>query len=115
GGRHQVRPPRCLCASRSWSFHPPDSPLARFGAPSWPRISHRPADSRSSRSPRSPGRYARRARVGVKRSFLALPLATALGVGYIPFASGTFGSAVGLVLWWLMPGFPAAAGFLVGG
>jgi phosphatidylglycerophosphatase A len=49
----------------------------------------------------------------VKRSFLALPLATALGVGYIPFASGTFGSAVGLVLWWLMPASPASQGLLI--
>ena len=49
----------------------------------------------------------------MKRSFLALPLATALGVGYIPFASGTFGSAVGLVLWWLMPASPASQGLLI--
>lgn len=34
---------------------------------------------------------------------VALALATALGVGYVPFASGTFGSAVGLVLWWSLP------------
>ena len=33
----------------------------------------------------------------------ALVLATALGVGYIPFAPGTFGSAVGLLLWALLP------------
>jgi phosphatidylglycerophosphatase A len=34
---------------------------------------------------------------------LALAIATSLGVGYIPFASGTFGSLVGLVLWWALP------------
>ena len=34
---------------------------------------------------------------------LALALATALGVGYVPVASGTFGSAVGLALWWCLP------------
>jgi phosphatidylglycerophosphatase A len=33
----------------------------------------------------------------------ALLLATALGVGYIPFAPGTFGSAVGLLLWAVLP------------
>jgi phosphatidylglycerophosphatase A len=33
----------------------------------------------------------------------ALLVATALGVGYIPFAPGTFGSAVGLLLWTLLP------------
>jgi phosphatidylglycerophosphatase A len=49
----------------------------------------------------------------VNRSFLALPLATALGVGYIPIASGTFGSAVGLVLWWLMPAAPVYQGLLI--
>jgi phosphatidylglycerophosphatase A len=35
-----------------------------------------------------------------------LAIATALGVGYIPFAPGTFGSAAGLVLWWLLPADP---------
>ena len=34
---------------------------------------------------------------------IALALATALGAGYAPFAPGTFGSAAGLVLWWLTP------------
>jgi phosphatidylglycerophosphatase A len=34
---------------------------------------------------------------------IALALATALGTGYIPFAPGTFGSIVGLVLWALLP------------
>jgi phosphatidylglycerophosphatase A len=38
---------------------------------------------------------------------VALAFATALGVGYAPFAPGTFGSAVGLVLWW---GLPASIG-----
>jgi phosphatidylglycerophosphatase A len=35
--------------------------------------------------------------------FVALAVATALGVGYVPFAPGTFGSAAGLLLWWLLP------------
>ena len=35
--------------------------------------------------------------------FVALALATAMGVGYVPVASGTFGSAVGLALWWCLP------------
>jgi phosphatidylglycerophosphatase A len=39
--------------------------------------------------------------------FFALPLATAAGVGYVPFAPGTFGSAVGLLLWALLPTSPA--------
>src|SRR5262245_10794328 len=34
---------------------------------------------------------------------IALAIATALGVGYVPVASGTFGSAVGLVVWALLP------------
>lgn len=39
--------------------------------------------------------------------FFALPLATAAGVGYVPFAPGTFGSAVGLLLWAILPPSPA--------
>jgi phosphatidylglycerophosphatase A len=39
----------------------------------------------------------------VKRPLVALSLATAFGVGYVPFAPGTFGSAVGLVIWALLP------------
>lgn len=35
-------------------------------------------------------------------NFIALALATALGTGYVPVAPGTFGSLVGLVLWWLL-------------
>jgi phosphatidylglycerophosphatase A len=34
---------------------------------------------------------------------LGLAVATSLGVGYVPVASGTFGSAAGLVLWALLP------------
>ncbi len=36
----------------------------------------------------------------------ALLIATVLGVGYVPFAPGTFGSAAGLVLWWVLPASP---------
>ena len=39
---------------------------------------------------------------------LGLAIATVAGVGYIPFAPGTFGSAAGLVVWWLLPVSPAA-------
>ena len=31
-----------------------------------------------------------------------MAIATALGVGYLPVAPGTFGSAVGLLLWWAL-------------
>ena len=34
---------------------------------------------------------------------VALAIATVFGVGYAPVAPGTFGSAAGLVLWWLLP------------
>src|SRR3954469_7840494 len=34
---------------------------------------------------------------------VALALATSLGVGYVPYAPGTFGSAAGLLFWWLLP------------
>ena len=46
---------------------------------------------------------------------IALALATVLGVGYVRFAPGTFGSAVGLLLWWALPASPAIqAGTIVG-
>ena len=32
-----------------------------------------------------------------------LAVATVFGLGYAPFAPGTFGSAAGLLLWWLLP------------
>jgi phosphatidylglycerophosphatase A len=38
---------------------------------------------------------------------LALAFATVCGVGYAPIAPGTFGSAAGLLLWWLLPSSPA--------
>ncbi len=38
---------------------------------------------------------------------LAVALATAFGVGYVPIAPGTFGSLVGLVLWAVLPPSPA--------
>jgi phosphatidylglycerophosphatase A len=34
---------------------------------------------------------------------VALACATVLGVGYAPIAPGTFGSAAGLLLWWVLP------------
>ena len=40
-------------------------------------------------------------------NFIALALATALGAGYAPVAPGTFGSAVGLLLWLVLPASPA--------
>ena len=44
----------------------------------------------------------------MKRPIVALSIATAFGVGYVPFAPGTFGSAVGLIIWALLPSSPAA-------
>jgi phosphatidylglycerophosphatase A len=40
------------------------------------------------------------------RSFVPLALATALGAGYAPVAPGTWGSAVGLLLWFVLPSTP---------
>jgi phosphatidylglycerophosphatase A len=37
------------------------------------------------------------------RSFIPIALATALGAGYAPVAPGTWGSAVGLLLWFVLP------------
>jgi phosphatidylglycerophosphatase A len=51
----------------------------------------------------------------VRRPVVALSLATAFGIGYVPFAPGTFGSAVGLFVWALLPSSPnvQAAAILV--
>jgi phosphatidylglycerophosphatase A len=40
------------------------------------------------------------------RSFVPLALATALGAGYAPVAPGTWGSAVGVLLWLALPSTP---------
>jgi len=37
------------------------------------------------------------------RTFLPLALATAFGAGYAPIAPGTWGSAVGLLIWLVLP------------
>jgi phosphatidylglycerophosphatase A len=37
------------------------------------------------------------------RPLLGLAVATVFGVGYAPVAPGTFGSAAGLLIWWLLP------------
>jgi phosphatidylglycerophosphatase A len=51
---------------------------------------------------------------------VALAVATALGAGHAPIAPGTFGSAVGLLLWAIVPQRPAvqlllATGLLIAG
>jgi phosphatidylglycerophosphatase A len=44
---------------------------------------------------------------------LALALSTVFGVGYAPFAPGTFGSAAGLLVWFLLPGSPVVQAAVV--
>jgi phosphatidylglycerophosphatase A len=41
---------------------------------------------------------------------LGLAIATVGGIGYAPFAPGTFGSAAGLLVWWLLPASPVVQG-----
>ena len=41
------------------------------------------------------------------RPLVGLAIATVFGIGYAPIAPGTFGSAAGLILWWLLPASPA--------
>ena len=38
---------------------------------------------------------------------VSLAIATTFGIGYVPVAPGTFGSAAGLALWMLLPSSPA--------
>jgi phosphatidylglycerophosphatase A len=40
-------------------------------------------------------------------------IASVFGVGYIPFAPGTFGSAAGLLLWWMIAASPLAQGLAI--
>jgi phosphatidylglycerophosphatase A len=44
------------------------------------------------------------------RPLFSLAIATVFGIGYVPIAPGTFGSAAGLLLWMLLPATPAAQG-----
>lgn len=44
---------------------------------------------------------------------LAIALATALGAGFAPKAPGTYGSAVGLLLWWLLPTSPVVQAVVI--
>jgi phosphatidylglycerophosphatase A len=37
------------------------------------------------------------------RPAMAMAVATVAGLGYAPIAPGTFGSAAGLLLWWIVP------------
>ena len=41
---------------------------------------------------------------------VSLAVATAFGIGYVPFAPGTFGSAVGLLIWMVLPSSIAVQG-----
>jgi phosphatidylglycerophosphatase A len=41
--------------------------------------------------------------------------ASAFGVGYAPVAPGTFGSGVGLLIWWLLPPAPLAQAAAIAG
>jgi phosphatidylglycerophosphatase A len=40
-------------------------------------------------------------------------IASVFGVGYAPFAPGTFGSAAGLLVWWLVPAAAVAQGLAI--
>ena len=44
---------------------------------------------------------------------VGLAIATVFGVGYAPVAPGTFGSAAGLLLWWLLPASPVVQGVTI--
>jgi phosphatidylglycerophosphatase A len=46
-------------------------------------------------------------------TLVALALASAFGVGYMPLAPGTWGSAVGLVLWFVLPASPLVQGAVI--
>src|SRR5262245_43876951 len=62
--------------------------------------------SRGFSSGLSTGHHARFASIVQMKRYVALGLATSLGVGYVPFAPGTVGSMVGLLVWVALPGSP---------
>jgi len=47
------------------------------------------------------------------RPLAGLAIATVFGVGYAPIAPGTFGSAAGLIVWWLLPASPVVQGIAI--
>ena len=47
-----------------------------------------------------------------KKPRLALLLATGFGLGYLPVAPGTWGSLLGLSVWWLLPAYYPMSPFL---
>ena len=49
------------------------------------------------------------------RPLFALAVATVFGIGYVPFAPGTFGSAAGLALWALLPVSAVVQACAIGG
>ena len=53
-------------------------------------------------------------REGGSRRLLPLALATVLGVGYVPVAPGTCGSAVGLLVWIVWPASPVVQATVIG-
>ena len=46
-------------------------------------------------------------------TLVALAVASAFGVGYMPLAPGTWGSAVGLALWFFLPASPTVQGVVI--
>lgn len=49
------------------------------------------------------------------RPVFALAVCTVFGVGYLPFAPGTFGAAAGLAVWALLPASPVVQAFAIAG
>jgi phosphatidylglycerophosphatase A len=50
--------------------------------------------------PAKPGRFINALRVGLKNR-ISLLFASGLGLGYLPGPTGTYGSALGLLIWWV--------------
>jgi phosphatidylglycerophosphatase A len=48
-----------------------------------------------------------------RRPLFSLAVATVFGVGYIPFAPGTFGSLVGLAIWMMVPASTIGQGLAI--
>src|SRR5207247_1712424 len=100
----QGRLRRIRSPARFWQRAASNAPLGAARDSGWPWLPHRAFQQRSPRPPRSSRTHARRPGVNEgSRPVIPLAIATVLGVGYVPYASGTFGSAVGLIVWAVLP------------
>src|SRR5439155_3650692 len=101
GGGHSCRADGRRTVGRSRSRVSADAAVGGARRARRARLPDRALRPESSRPSRSLRRDARRPRLSVIAR-VALAVATVGGIGYAPIAPGTFGSAAGVLVWWLL-------------